>query len=150
ADSLSRMFVNVLEEPGHGHEWTVSEDWEAKTGLTHDLFVLQPSADGPSPTNSTPQIPEAEQQHLLARFAKEPLHTSVLKALFELDHGTDERERKKAVHRAREYMVEAGKLWRIADGRRPRAKARMEVVTQGEMTELAREEHEHRGHYKRD
>lgn len=26
ADSLSRMFENIPEEPGHSHDWTVSED----------------------------------------------------------------------------------------------------------------------------
>lgn len=119
-------------------------------GLTHDLFMLKSPTDGPSPTNSTPQILETKQQHLLTRFAKEPLHTSILKALFERDQGTDERERKKAAHRAREYMVEDGKLWQVADSRRPQAKARTEVVSQEEMLELAREEHELRGHYKRD
>ncbi|KZP07424.1 hypothetical protein FIBSPDRAFT_762940, partial [Athelia psychrophila] len=125
------MYQGVPEEPHHGHTWTVSEDWEASSGLTHDIFFL-------------------ESPRLLARFAEEPLYTSILRALFELDHGVDERERKKAKHRAKEYMVEAGKLWRIADGRRPRAMARVEVVTQDEMTELAREEHERGGHYKRD
>ncbi|KZP23048.1 hypothetical protein FIBSPDRAFT_737989, partial [Athelia psychrophila] len=150
ADSLSRMFEGVPVEEGQGHEWTVSEDWEAASGLTHDLFAIQSPTDEPLTKHSSPGTSTEEQQHLLTRFEKEPLFTSILRALFELDQGTDERERRKAAHRAREYMVEAGKLWRVADGRRPRAKARMEVVTQEEMTELAREEHERGGHWKRD
>lgn len=36
----------------------------------------------------------------------------------------------------------------MADGRRLRARAQMEVVAQEEMTELVREEHKQRGHYK--
>ena len=32
ADGLSRKYVNLSLEDGNGHEWTVSEDWEACTG----------------------------------------------------------------------------------------------------------------------
>ena len=37
ADGLSRKFVNLPTEPGDGHEWTVSQDWEARTGLANDI-----------------------------------------------------------------------------------------------------------------
>jgi hypothetical protein len=33
ADVLSRRFEDVEKESGDGHEWTVSPDWEANTGL---------------------------------------------------------------------------------------------------------------------
>ncbi|KZP09068.1 hypothetical protein FIBSPDRAFT_760482 [Athelia psychrophila] len=150
ADSLSRMYKGVPNEEGQGHEWMVSKDWEAASGLTHDLFAIQSPTDEPLTRYSSPGTSVEEQQHLLTQFAKEPLFTLILQALFEMDQGTDERERRKAVHRVKEYMVEVGKLWRVADGRRPRVKARMEVVTQEEMMGLAREEHERGGHWKRD
>ena len=38
ADGLSRAAKGTPREEGDGSEWTVSEDWEATTGLTHDLF----------------------------------------------------------------------------------------------------------------
>ena len=40
-DGLSRKFVNVPKEEGDGHEWTVSEDWEACTRLANDIFTIQ-------------------------------------------------------------------------------------------------------------
>jgi len=43
ADGLSHQFVNLPCEPGDGHEWTVSEDWEARMKLANDIFQVQTS-----------------------------------------------------------------------------------------------------------
>jgi hypothetical protein len=40
ADGLSRQYVGKEVRAGDGHEWTVCEDWEARTGLTHDIFAV--------------------------------------------------------------------------------------------------------------
>jgi hypothetical protein len=40
ADGLSRAAKGAPREEGDGSKWTVSEDWEAMTGLTHDLFQV--------------------------------------------------------------------------------------------------------------
>jgi len=40
ADGLSRVAKGAPREEGDGSEWTVSKDWEAMTGLTHDLFQV--------------------------------------------------------------------------------------------------------------
>jgi len=40
ADGLSRAAEGTPREEGDGSEWTVSKDWEATAGLTHDLFHI--------------------------------------------------------------------------------------------------------------
>jgi len=35
---LSRATEGMPNEEGDGSEWTVKEDWEAVTGLTHDML----------------------------------------------------------------------------------------------------------------
>jgi hypothetical protein len=136
ADGISRQFTNLPKELGDGHEWTVGEDWHTDVGLTHDLFHI---------TTLPP-----EHAKLRERFAAEPMFMSILDALLELDHDKNSRDRSRARHRAREYMIDDGKLWRIADGRTSRARARLECVTQVEMAELAQIQHETGGHYMRD
>ena len=71
-------------------------------------------------------------------------------AILELDQGTDLRRRKCACHRASEYMIEDGKLWRVAGGHSTRARSRVECVTKEEATQLARLEHESNRHWQRD
>jgi hypothetical protein len=120
---------------GDGHEWTVGEDWHTNAGLSNDMFQV---------------IPTTEHDKLRVRFAAEPLFMFILDALLELDHGKSPRDQRRARHRAKDFMIEGGKLWRVADGRTSRARARLECVTQAEMTELARVEHETGGHFTRD
>src|SRR5271155_3456790 len=38
ADGLSRAHEGLQHEDGDGSQWTVSEDWQASKGLTHDIF----------------------------------------------------------------------------------------------------------------
>ena len=137
ADGLSRKFVNTPKEQGDGHEWTVSEDWEARTGLANDIFITHTSH--PGPTYDT----------LRTRFANEKVFIEVIDSILELDHGKSLRVRKRAKHKAKGYMIEDGKLWKIGDGSE-RARARLECVTKEETVKLAWEEHRNNGHFHRD
>jgi hypothetical protein len=103
ADGLSRASEGTGHEEGDGSEWTVSEDWESNTGLTHDIFQLTDP--------STPEIAE-----LRDRFKNEPIFAEVIDAILDLDHGASLRVKKRARHRASEYMIDEGKLWRVAGG----------------------------------
>ncbi|KIJ91496.1 hypothetical protein K443DRAFT_654402 [Laccaria amethystina LaAM-08-1] len=87
---------------------------------------------------------------LRERFKDVPILLEVIDALLELDQGTSLRKRKRAHHRASEYMIENGKLWRVATGHRTRARARVECVSPEEAVELARSEHAKNGHWQRD
>ena len=139
ADGLSRANEGTEHEEGDGSEWTVSEDWEANTGLTHDIFLL------PTTVAETP-----ETTKLRERFKNEPIFAEVIDAILGMDQDTNLRTKKRARHRASEYMVEDGKLWRVAGGHHTRAKSRVECVTREEAIQLAKQEHESNGHWQRD
>src|SRR5271156_1585276 len=83
ADGLSRAHEGLPNEDGDGSQWTVSEDWEASKGLTHDIFQI---------TSQTP--PEVCQ--LQNHFKYEPLFLEVIEVLLEIDQGKSLRLRKKA------------------------------------------------------
>jgi hypothetical protein len=137
ADGLSRANEGLNHEGGDGSHWTVSEDWEASTGLTHDIFLT-----------TDPTSPEVAS--LKDRFKNEPLFLEVVEALFELDQGKDIRLRKRARHRASEYLIDGGRLWRVAGGHHNRARTKVECVTRDEAKALAEKEHTERGHWGRD
>ena len=73
ADRLSRKFVNVPKEQGDGHEWTVSEDWEARTRLANDIMYTD--------TNHV----ETMYETLRTRFADEKVFLEVIDSMLELD-----------------------------------------------------------------
>ena len=108
ADGLSRANKGTTHEEKDGSEWTVSEDWKANVGLTHDIFHT-----------STAKTPEMAR--LRERLKDEPIFTEVIDALLELEQGSSLKLRKRARHRASEYMVDEGKLWKLAGGHRERA-----------------------------
>jgi hypothetical protein len=137
ADGLSRANEGTQNETGDGSEWTVSEDWESSMGLTHDVFHLNEAG--------TPEISKLRE-----RFKDEPIFAEVIDAILEMDQGTSLRQKKRARHRASEYTIEDGKLWRIAGGHSTRARSKVECVTREEATHLAKQEHETKGHWQRD
>ena len=137
ADGLSRANEGLPKEENDGSQWSVSEDWETSAGLTHDVFYI-----------TDPSTPEVIQ--LRDRFKDEPVFLEVIEALLDLDHGKSIRVRKRARHRASEYMIDSGKLWRVAGGHHNRARAKVECITRNEATELAQKEHSERGHWGRD
>ena len=137
ADGLSRANEGAEHEEDDGSEWTVSEDWEANTGLTHDIFYTS--------TTETPEITKLRE-----RFKDEPIFAEVIDAILGLDQDVSLRVKKRARHRASEYMVKDGKLWRVAGGHHTRAKSRVECITRTEAISLAKQEHESNGHWQRD
>ena len=137
ADGLSRANEGLPNEEGDGSEWTVSEDWETTTGLVHDVFYISDPAS-------------QEATHLRERFKDEPIFLEVVEALLELDQGKDAKLRRRARHRASEYLIEDGRLWRLAGGHQTRGRARVECITKDEAKVLAEKEHAERGHWGRD
>jgi hypothetical protein len=125
------------KERGDGHEWTVSEDWEAHTRLSNNIPVV-----------NTTQL-ESTYNALRTRFAEEKVFLEVIDSLLRLDHGKSLRVQKRAKHKAKGYMIDGDKLWKIGDGSE-RARARLECVTKDETVQLAWEEHHDNGHFHRD
>jgi hypothetical protein len=97
ADGLSRKWEGQPRVPGDGSEWTVNEDWEARTGLVNDIMHV----------SETDSVAEA----LRIRFAKEPIFQEVVEAIYDLNHHEDLGKRKRTKHHASEYLVDEGKLW---------------------------------------
>ena len=83
-------------------------------------------------------------------FKNEPIFTEVIDAILELDRGVNLQQRKCARHRASEYMIKDRRLWRVVSGHSTRARSRMECVTREEATQLAKLEHESKGHWQQD
>ena len=137
ADGLSRAGKGTRNENGDSSDWTVSENWEANVGLTHDIFH---TADTTTP----------EMARLQECFKEEPIFAEVIDAILELDQGTSLQLRKRARHRATEYMIEEGKLWRVAGGHSTRARSKVECITREEATQLAKTEHKTNKHWQRD
>lgn len=137
ANGLSRANEGLPNEGNDSSQWTVSEDWETTTGLTHDIFLL-----------TNPELPEVA--HLRERFKDEPIFLEVVEALFELDQGKSIKIWKRAQHRASEYLIDDGKLWRVARGHHNRARTKVECVTKEEAKVLAGKEHMEKGHWGRD
>jgi transposase InsO family protein len=122
-----------------GSNWTVNPDWEERTGLVHDIFTTlidNGQADMEDP--------------LEKRFVKEPLFLQVILAIWDKDHAGPLRDRKKARHRALDYLIEDGHLWHVGGKKSVRARARKECVTEEEATVMASEEHTKGGHFKCD
>lgn len=107
ADGLSQKCVNLKLESGDGHEWTVSEDWDAGTGLTNDLFSMG--------TTTLQEMSTAEYEMLQKMFSQDTVFPKVIEALYEMDKGDSLRKQKRAHHKAENFMVSEGRQWRVGD-----------------------------------
>ncbi|THG96055.1 hypothetical protein EW026_g5699 [Hermanssonia centrifuga] len=136
ADSVSREGEGHLHEPGDGSDWTVYEDWEHREGLVNDILRVEEASPG---------------SHLLRRFTEEPLFLEVINAIQDTDDDSmSDRMKQRAQHRASQYMIEDGKLWKVRGGTKGRPRARVECVTRVEAREAAALEHSTGGHWGRD
>jgi hypothetical protein len=86
---------------GNGSEWTVNPDWEAATGLVHDLFQISLNESSTA---------------LCEHFKGEPVFLEVIDAILELDRNRSLCDRKRAQHWASQFMIKDGKLWCIGGG----------------------------------
>lgn len=132
ADGMSRQYTDTPQRKGDGHEWTVSSDWAANSGLKYDIWSVQL---------------DSEQEALRTRFRKEPVFLEVIDAIYNLDHRKRVRDKRRARHRALGYQIEDGRLWRIGDGKSTRARAQLECITQEEAVQLANAQHIRGGHF---
>jgi hypothetical protein len=139
ADGLSRQWEGQPRDAGlqDGSTWTVSEDWEAEKGLVNDILL-------------TSMIDEHTVKSLMGRFANESVFLEVVESLAQINSSKPLRDRKRAHHRASEYLIEDGKLWRLRGGTVVRAQSRTECVSQEEARQLAATQHEQMGHWGQD
>ncbi|KAF8870194.1 hypothetical protein BD779DRAFT_1455863 [Infundibulicybe gibba] len=138
ADGISRQYEGTPKGQNDGSEWSVSPDWEDRTGLVHDLYQLS------APDMST------EMQTLKPRFKDKPLFTEVIDALAKCDQHLDLKTQSRARHWALGYSIDEGKLWFIGGGTKARARPRRECISKKEAIEEAWKEHQENGHWHRD
>jgi hypothetical protein len=117
ADGISQKWEGLPRQVGDGSEWTVCEDWEEATGLVNDILHVAPSND---------------MTRLKERFKDEPVFTEVLDVLLAINNSSSVRDRRRTWHRASQYLIEDGKLWRLKGGTSVRARARVECITRAE------------------
>lgn len=138
SDGISRQGEGREHKAGDGSDWSVAADWETRQGLVNDLLLVQNSAADDS-------------QRLRQRFAAEPLFLQVINALMDTeDVGLDERVRARARHRAKQYLIDDGRLWKLGGGAPSRARARVECMTRAEAKLEAARVHATGGHWGRD
>jgi hypothetical protein len=136
ADVLSRVDKGKPKVHGDGSEWTVSPDWEVRSGIINNLFTV--GVEGL--TYLVMPVPEGTMV-LRERFKDELIYLQVIDALTEIDFGAGECKRKRARHRASQYFIEEGKLWRLGGGTGVRARPQRECITRAEAREKAMEVH---------
>ncbi|GAW08290.1 Retrovirus-related Pol polyprotein from transposon opus Includes: ame: Full=Protease [Lentinula edodes] len=100
ADGLSRMWEGQDRVMGDRSEWTVSEDWEAVTGLINDVFGVT-IAKGMMGSEAV-----TDCKTLAEHFAEEPVFREVIDALRVLESPKDNKAKQRAKHKAACYMVE--------------------------------------------
>ncbi|KAL1693534.1 hypothetical protein GGG16DRAFT_48964, partial [Schizophyllum commune] len=136
SDGLSRRDTGRPRNETDGSTETVSPDWYTKSGAVFDMYQVTPK--------------EEECDQLEERFQQVPLYRDVVRALRSAEDTDDTREAKRARHRALEYMIDDGRLWRVGGGKWRRARPRVECLNADEMMREARKEHARGGHLHRD
>jgi len=139
ADGLSHMWQNRKCQPGDGSDWSVLADWEAIRGIRNDILSVDTT---PLPTND-PTLP----YELADRFKDDPFFEPIVHHLLGRNAGSSISERRRAMHRAKGFTIERGKLWRLSTKAKDRV-CRTECIPRSETFELALSTHRSIGHFK--
>ncbi|KIK11835.1 hypothetical protein PISMIDRAFT_121982, partial [Pisolithus microcarpus 441] len=91
ADGLSQQWDMTDHMQDDGCQWSVNPDPKALSGLVNDVFTID---------------------HI-ERFTNEPVFLEVIDAVLNINTTANPRDHSKARHRASQYVVEDGCLWRI-------------------------------------
>lgn len=136
ADGLSRQWDTADRTQEDGTQWSVDPDPKALSGLVNDMFTVD-------------SIDE-NYQKLRERFTNEPVFLEVIDAILNIDTRANPRDRSKARHRASQYIVENGRLWRIYGRNSIRPRSKTECITREEAEQHATGLHNSGGHWGRD
>jgi transposase InsO family protein len=116
-----------------GSDWSVLADWETTKGIVRDLLSVSTATDG-------------IRHPLQAQFADDIFFSPIVEHLLGHTAGATISDRKRAAHRSAGFMIEDGKLWRIADSAARRV-ARTECIPAAQGFEKALEIHAANGHF---
>ncbi|KZP10862.1 hypothetical protein FIBSPDRAFT_675379, partial [Athelia psychrophila] len=140
ADGLSRLWQNRKRTATDGSSWSVLPDWEARSGVRND--ILSVNAD-----SAAHEAPPALNSELQERFRGDSFFEPITRHLLGLDAGTSISERRRAMHRAKGFLIERGKLWRLTSKSSDRV-ARTECIPKAEGFDFAMAAHRKIGHFK--
>ena len=139
ADGLSRMWNNRKRQPNDGSNWSVLPDWEAIKGIQNDILSV----------DETPILTSNVQaQYSLAdRFKGDVFFEPIVHHLLGGNAGSNISERRRAMHCAKGFTIEKGKLWRLSTKASDRV-CRTECIPRSEAFDLALSTHRTIGHFK--
>ncbi|KAJ7502176.1 hypothetical protein B0H11DRAFT_1649345, partial [Mycena galericulata] len=133
ADGLSRMWTARKRTSTDGSDWSVLPDWEATKGIVRDVLTVS-------------DAPNELRNPLQTQFADDIFFAPIVEHLLGHTAGTTIPDRKRAAHRSAGFMIEDGKLWRVADSAARRV-ARTECIPAAQGFAKALETHANNGHF---
>jgi hypothetical protein len=138
ADGLSRQWEGQPPAEDDGSDWTVNPDRDEQVGLINDVLLTLDKTD------------QDQVEALRERLKDEHLFVEVIDAIRNQDSAKTVRDWKCARHRASQYVLEGGKLWKLHGGKSTRTRTKTECVSRKEAEEIAAEQHQNGGHMGRD
>src|SRR6266481_4820947 len=135
ADAISHKWAEAREarHDKDGSEWSVCPDWEANSSVTNDVMQM------------TAMSTNEEHTRLREQFTDDLWLQEVVEALTNADM-PDIRAHQRARHRALNFTIQDGKLWRIRTKAKDRV-ARVECVPRAKGFKLVMQTHEQNGHF---
>jgi hypothetical protein len=138
ADGLSCQWEDQPDQEEDGCEWTVNPDRDKTVGLMNNILLTQ--------DQELKKQVQALKEHLKAKH----LFIEVIDVITVQDSAKTVQDRCQAHHRASQYVLEEGRLWKLHGGTSMRARTKMECVSWKEAEQLVSEQHNQGGHMGRD
>lgn len=133
ADGISRGFGEEHREKD-GSRWSVEADWHSRSGLTNSLWMI-----------AGRQEDEATEE-LRARFEGDVFFEPIVETLLGKPRGSSIKETRHAMKRAREFMIDEGRLWKVGDKMLTRT-SRVECIPSREGFDTTLKVHMDIGHW---
>ena len=134
ADGLSRMWHNQKRTTTDGSHWSVLPDWEAAKGIKNDVM------------SAIDAMLYMLEHPLETMFRDDVFFTPIVRHLLGKSAGDSMSERRRAMHRAKGFMVDNGKLWRVSTRPQDRV-ARTECKPTASSFNITLKAHQANGHF---
>lgn len=102
ADGLSRMWEGRPRTDTDGSHYTVLADWEANKGISNDILSISDTQN-------------ALRHPLETHFANDIFFTPIIHHLLGKTAGDTPSDKRKAAHRAKDFMIAENKLWKVSN-----------------------------------
>ncbi|KZP20049.1 hypothetical protein FIBSPDRAFT_710346, partial [Athelia psychrophila] len=139
ADGLSRMWQGKKRTATDGSTWSVLADWEAIKGIRNNILSVSPAQEEPTQPTANVQLEE--------RFRGDVFFEPMVRHLLGSNTGSTVSERRCAMHRAQGFIVDQGKLWKVASRPTERV-SRRECIPRAEGFQFALDTHRQIGHFR--